>query len=55
MRRVRELVAAVGISERRLQRIFAEYVGVSPRWVMRRARLHEVALRADGAEVAARR
>jgi AraC-like DNA-binding protein len=25
-------------------------VGVSPKWVMRRARLHEAALRADGGE-----
>ena len=32
--------------------MFAEYVGVSPKWVMRRARLHEAALRADsGVEV----
>jgi AraC-like DNA-binding protein len=51
LRRVGELVAACGIPERRLQRLFAEYVGVSPKWVMRRARLHEAALRADGGEV----
>jgi AraC-like DNA-binding protein len=39
-----------GLTERRLQRLFADYVGVSPKWVMRRARLHEAALRveADG-------
>ncbi len=47
LRRVGELVAVFGIPERRLQRLFAEYVGVSPKWVMRRARLHEAALRAD--------
>ena len=29
--------------------MFANYVGVSPKWVMRRARLHEAALRADAA------
>jgi len=49
--RVGELAAAFGIPERRLQRLFADYVGVSPKWVMRRARLHEVALRADAGDV----
>jgi AraC-like DNA-binding protein len=38
------------MTERRLQRLFSEYVGVSPKWVMRRARLHEAALRADSGE-----
>jgi AraC-like DNA-binding protein len=36
-----------GLPERRLQRLFAEYVGVSPKWVIRRARLHEAARFAD--------
>jgi len=45
--RVGQLAGACGIPERRLQRLFADYVGVSPKWVMRRARLHEAALRAD--------
>ena len=27
---------------RRLQRLFAEHVGVGPKWVIRRYRLHEV-------------
>ena len=31
-------------------RLFADYVGVSPKWVMRRARLHEAAERADSGE-----
>lgn len=40
------------IPVRRLQRLFAEYAGVSPKWVMRRARLHEAAERAGrGAHV----
>jgi AraC-like DNA-binding protein len=39
-----------GMSVRSLQRLFGDYVGVSPKWVMRRARLHEAALRADGGE-----
>src|SRR6202044_2078162 len=38
---------AAGLSERKLQRLFSDYVGVSPKWVMRRARLHEAALRVD--------
>jgi AraC-like DNA-binding protein len=50
LRRVAQLAALSGLPERRLQRLFADYVGVSPKWVMRRARLHEAALRveADG-------
>ena len=51
LRRVDELAAASEMSARSLQRLFADYVGVSPKWVMRRARLHEAAERADGGEV----
>jgi AraC-like DNA-binding protein len=52
LRRVAALTEVAGMTERRLQRLFAEYVGVSPKWVMRRARLHEAALRAEtGADV----
>ncbi len=51
LRRVDELSAAAGLSVRSLQRLFADYVGVSPKWVMRRARLHEAAQRADSGEV----
>jgi AraC-like DNA-binding protein len=51
LRRVDELSAASGWSVRSLQRLFADYVGVSPKWVMRRARLHEAAERADSGEV----
>ena len=38
-------------SVRGLQRLFAEYVGIGPKWVIRRYRLHEVTARmaADGA------
>jgi AraC-like DNA-binding protein len=50
IRRVSQLSAEFGVPERQLQRLFAEYVGVSPKWVMRRARLHEAALRADAGE-----
>jgi AraC-like DNA-binding protein len=52
LRRVATLTEVAGMTERRLQRLFADYVGVSPKWVMRRARLHEAALRAEaGADV----
>jgi AraC-like DNA-binding protein len=51
LQRVTQLAELSGFSERKLQRLFSDYVGVSPKWVMRRARLHEAALRveADGA------
>ncbi|HEX2316821.1 MAG TPA: helix-turn-helix domain-containing protein [Thermomonospora sp.] len=45
--RVDQAAGALHVSVRTLQRLFAEYVGASPKWVLRRARLHEVAARAD--------
>jgi len=45
--RVDQAAEALHVSTRTLQRLFAEYVGASPKWVMRRARLHEAAARAD--------
>jgi AraC-like DNA-binding protein len=39
---VSDLAKATGIERRRLQRIFNEYVGVPPKWVIRRFRLHEL-------------
>jgi len=51
--RVAQLAEVSGLTERRLQRMFADYVGVSPKWVMRRARLHEAALRAEAGGSAA--
>ena len=46
---VEELGALAGYSKRTLQRLFREYVGVSPKWVLQRIRLHEAADRmADG-------
>jgi AraC-like DNA-binding protein len=47
LQRVAQLAEMSGLSERKLQRLFSDYVGVSPKWVMRRARLHEAALRVD--------
>jgi AraC-like DNA-binding protein len=39
---VDNLVSQTGIGKRTLQRIFNEYVGVNPKWVIRRYRLHEL-------------
>ena len=47
LRRVAQLAEVSGLPERKLQRLFSDYVGVSPKWVMRRARLHEAALRIE--------
>ena len=43
--RVDDIAAQVGMSVRTLQRLFARYIGVSPKWVIRRKRLHEAAER----------
>ncbi|HEV2784335.1 MAG TPA: helix-turn-helix domain-containing protein [Actinophytocola sp.] len=57
--RVDDVVTRFGIPARTLQRLFERYVGVSPKWVLRRYRVHEAAARlAEGtggswAEVAA--
>ncbi|MBY8880488.1 helix-turn-helix domain-containing protein [Actinacidiphila acidipaludis] len=45
--RVDQLARELELSVRQLQRLFADYVGASPKWVLRRARLHEAAARAD--------
>jgi AraC-like DNA-binding protein len=39
---VDDLVERTGIGKRTLQRIFSEYVGATPKWVIRRYRLHEL-------------
>jgi AraC-like DNA-binding protein len=50
--RVETLADAVGASVRGLQRLFAEHVGIGPKWVIRRYRLHEVTQRmAAGGEI----
>jgi AraC-like DNA-binding protein len=43
--RVERLSGELGLSMRGLQRLFAEYVGIGPKWVIRRYRLHEVTAR----------
>ena len=50
--RVEHLVGEFGIGLRTLQRLFSEYVGVSPKWVIQRYRLHEAAARlATGGDI----
>jgi AraC-like DNA-binding protein len=44
---VDDLAERSGISKRSLQRIFNEYVGINPKWVIRRYRLHELVERLD--------
>lgn len=41
--RVDDVTERFGVAPRTLQRMFARYVGVSPKWVLRRYRLHEAA------------
>lgn len=43
--RVDHVVELAGVGKRTLQRLFHEYVGVSPKWVIQRYRLHEAAQR----------
>ena len=46
---VEGLAGVTSVSKRRLQRIFQDYVGVSPKWVIRRYRLHELIEKANSA------
>lgn len=48
--RVDQLASRFGTGVRRLQRLFAEYVGVGPKWVIRRYRLREVTDRMERGE-----
>jgi AraC-like DNA-binding protein len=47
---VERLAAIAGLHPRALQRLFREHVGASPKWVIRRNRLQEVALRLERGE-----
>jgi AraC-like DNA-binding protein len=47
---VDRLAGVAGLGPRSLQRLFREYVGASPKWVIRRYRLQEVALRIERGE-----
>lgn len=49
--RVEQLAESCGMGVRSLQQLFSDYVGVSPKWAIRRFRLHEAADRlANGAD-----
>jgi AraC-like DNA-binding protein len=50
LNRVDELAAQMNLGERALQRLFNDYVGVAPKWVIRRSRLHDAAARLANAE-----
>jgi AraC-like DNA-binding protein len=47
---VDDLAKRSGISKRTLQRLFNEYVGINPKWVIRRYRLHELVERLKSGE-----
>ena len=48
VQRVSQLVEAFGMSERTLQRLCARRIGLSPKWLVQRRRLHEAAERLSG-------
>lgn len=48
--RVDHVVQQSGLGKRALQRLFKEYVGVGPKWVIQRYRLHEASERLAGGE-----
>ena len=48
--RVADVEELVGMGKRTLQRLFHEYVGVSPKWVIQRYRLHDAAGRLAAGE-----
>ncbi|WP_329421499.1 helix-turn-helix domain-containing protein [Streptomyces sp. NBC_01268] len=52
MHRVSALAHRAGLSPRSLQRLFAAYVGVGPKWVILRYRIHEALERARTAPAA---
>lgn len=50
--RVDVLADRLGTTVRTLQRLFAQYVGIGPKWVIRRYRLHEVTARLTTTDLA---
>jgi AraC-like DNA-binding protein len=48
--KVDDIVSRLNLNKRTLQRIFNQYVGVSPKWVIKRYRLHEAAERLANGE-----
>ncbi|MFJ9812726.1 DUF6597 domain-containing transcriptional factor [Streptomyces sp. NPDC101158] len=53
MRRVSDLARSAGLSSRSLQRLFAAHVGVGPKWVILRYRIHEALERAEAGSATA--
>ncbi|WP_328527333.1 helix-turn-helix domain-containing protein [Nocardioides sp. NBC_00368] len=49
--RAEQLADHAGLSLRSLQRLFSEYVGIGPKWVVQRFRVLEVAARAHSGDV----
>ncbi|RBO89338.1 AraC family transcriptional regulator [Nocardia puris] len=50
--RIDEIARRFGLSVRGVQRLFADYVGIGPKWVVRRYRLHEITERlAEDADI----
>lgn len=50
LRTVEGLADRTGMGKRSLERLFNEYVGIHPKWVIRRYRLHELIERLNGGE-----
>ena len=48
--RAEQLAERAGVSERSLHRLFERYVGVGPKWIVRRSRVQEAADRVKGGE-----
>ncbi|HZS45744.1 MAG TPA: helix-turn-helix domain-containing protein [Blastocatellia bacterium] len=48
--KVDDLVSLFGINKREMQRLFNQYVGVSPKWVIKRYRLHEAVERLNNGD-----
>ena len=48
--RVEQVAERMHVSPRTLQRLFRDYVGVGPKWVIKQFRLHEAAARLDGGD-----
>lgn len=49
--RVDELACAVGLSPRRLQRLTRDHLGLTPKWLLQRRRMHEAVERLKGGEL----
>lgn len=49
--RLEHIAERFTVGTRTLQRLFARYVGVSPKWVIQRYRLHEALARVDAGEI----